>query len=260
MGTLEYDAEASRRLLAIYTTPDVIAQREAFSLALSPRPGEKILDIGSGPGFLTSILAEAVGPEGSITGVDISEPLNEAARAHCSHQGWVEILHGHAANLPLASAAVDAAISTQVFEYVADLDAAIDEVFRVVRCGGRLAVVDTDWDSIVWHSSDRGRMNEILMAWEKHASQPRLPRILAGKLRRAGFSVEVQQVVPLFNPEFNQNTYSNRLIDLIVPFVTGHADIPIAEANAWAHDLRQSGERGDYFFSLNRYLFIATKP
>lgn len=260
MGTLEYDDDASRRLLAVYTTPDVVAQREVFARAVSPRVGERVLDIGSGPGFLASILAEAVGPAGSITGVDISEPLNEAARAHCSHQDWVEILHGDAAKLPFASAAADAAIATQVFEYVADLDAAIAEVFRVVRPEGRVVVVDTDWDSIVWHSSDRDRMNEILLAWEKHAPQPRLPRTLAGRLRRAGFSVEAQHIVPLFNPEFNPNTYSNRLIDLIVPFVTGHAGIPIGEANAWAHDLRTSGERGDYFFSLNRYLFIATKP
>jgi ubiquinone/menaquinone biosynthesis C-methylase UbiE len=136
MGTLEYDEEASRRLLAVYTTPDVAAQREAFARALSPRAGERILDIGSGPGFLVSILAEAVGPAGSITGVDISEPMNEAARAHCNHQGWVEIVHGHATKLPLASATVDAAISTQVLEYVADIDAAIAEIYRVVRSGG----------------------------------------------------------------------------------------------------------------------------
>jgi hypothetical protein len=50
------------------------------------------------------------------------------------------------------------------------------------------------------------------------------------------------------------------MIDLIVPFVIGHAGIPIEKANAWAHDVRESGKRGDYFFSLNRYLFVATKP
>lgn len=260
MGSLEYDEEASRRLLAVYTTPDVAAQREAFARALSPRSGERVLDLGSGPGFLTSLLAEAVGSTGSIIGVDISTPLNDAARANCSHQGWVEIRHADITNLPLADAAVDAAIATQVLEYVANCDAAIAEIFRVVRSGGRVAVVDTDWDSIVWHSSDRDRMNEVLVAWEKHAPQPRLPRTLAGRLRRAGFSIEAQQVVPLFNPEFNQNTYSNRMIDLIVPFVIEHAGIPIERANAWAHDVRELGERGDYFFSLNRYLFVAKRP
>jgi len=260
MGILEYDEEASRRLLAIYTTPDVVAQREMFARALSPRPGERVLDIGSGPGFLASILADAVGPAGSVTGIDISEPLNEAARAHCGHQGWVTILQGDVANLPLADDAVDAVITTQVLEYVPHLDRAIAEMFRVVRPGGRVVAVDTDWDSSVWHSGDRARMNEILHAWEEHATQPRLPRTLGRSLNRAGFSVEGQQVVPLFNPTFDQDTYSNRLIDLIVPFVTDHAGIPVATANAWAQDLRKAGEAGDYFFSLNRYLFIARKP
>jgi hypothetical protein len=63
----------------------------------------------------------------------------------------------------------------------------------------------------------------------------------------------------LFNPGFDPDTYSNRLIDLIVPFVTGRMGIDADEAEAWAKDLRRTGEQGDYFFSLNRYLFVAKK-
>ena len=48
MGTLKYDEEASRRLLAVYTTPDIVAQREIFARALSPRVGERVLDIDLG--------------------------------------------------------------------------------------------------------------------------------------------------------------------------------------------------------------------
>ena len=260
MTTLEFDDKATQRLLAVYTTPDVAAQRETFVSTLAPQPGELLLDVGSGPGFVVSRLADGVGPTGAVCGVEISEPLSAVARANCRHQPWAEIRHGNALQLPLPDDAFDAAISTQVLEYVADVDTAIAEMFRVVRPGGRVVIVDTDWDSIVWHSADPVRMNRILLAWEEHAPHARLPRTLAARLRRAGFRVDAQLVLPMFNPEFGEQTYSNRMIDLILPFVTAQAGIPLAIANQWAADLRESGARGDYFFSLNRYAFVATKP
>ncbi len=259
MTTLEYDERATRRLLAVYTTPDVVAQRKEFVRLLAPQVGERILDVGSGPGFLASAIAIAVESEGAVCGVEISEPLNAVARAHCRHQSWVEIRHADAKQLPLPSAFFDAVISTQVLEYVPDVDVAIAEMFRVVRPGGRVVIVDTDWDSIVWHSLDPGGMNRVLLAWESHAPHPRLPRTLAGQLRRAGFRVDSQQVLPLFNSEFCQQSCSNQMIELIVSFVTVHADVSLAEGSKWAEDIRNAGEQGDYFFSLNRYAFLATK-
>ena len=119
--------------------------------------------------------------------------------------------------------------------------------------------MDTDWDSIVWYSADRERMNCVLAAWVEHAADSYLPRTMANKLRRAGFHIDSQIVIPLFNPVYDPNSYSNRIIDLIVPFVTGRNGISSDEADGWAQDLRQSGERGEYFFRLNRYLFLAKK-
>jgi len=119
--------------------------------------------------------------------------------------------------------------------------------------------VDTDWDSIVWHSTNREQMNRILVAWEQHAADAYLPRTMANRLRRAGFRVESQQAIPLFNPSYDPNTYSNRIIDLIVSFVIGRNGITRDEAEGWAKGLRRTGEQGNYFFSLNRYLFVAEK-
>jgi ubiquinone/menaquinone biosynthesis C-methylase UbiE len=259
MTVLEYDNEATKRLLAVYVTPDVIAQRNQFLRTLDPQPGERGLDVGSGPGFLVTAIAEAVGSSGSVCGVDISEPLLAVARSNCAHQSWVEFRHGDATKLPFPGDAFDAVISTQVLEYVCDVDAALAEMHRVVRPGGRGVIVDTDWDSLVWHSPNRERMIRILRVWEKHAADPYLPRTMGNRLRGAGFRVESQQVIPLFNADYDPNTYSNRVIDLIVPFVAERGGIDVDEAKAWAQEVREFGERGEYFFSLNRYLFLATK-
>jgi len=257
MAELLFDEEATKRLLAAYVTPDVEAQRDQFVRALGPHTGERVLDVGSGPGFLAGAIAHAVGPGGRVSGVDISEPLLAVARSHCAHQSWVEFRHADATRLPFADHAFDAAVSIQVLEYVRDVDAALAEIHRVLRPGGRVVIVDTDWDSIVWRCADRERMNRILAAWEPHAADSYLPRTMAGRLHRAGFRVESQRVIPLFNPVFDPNSYSNRIMDLMVSFVAGRDGITRDEAEAWAADLRQSGARGEYFFSLNRYLFLA---
>jgi len=108
-------------------------------------------------------------------------------------------------------------------------------------------------------SPDRARMNRILKTWEQHAADPFLPRTLAKRLIRAGFQVHSQKIIPIYNAEFRQNTYSNRLIDLIIPFVVNTGNITKVEAEAWAQDLRERGQNGEYFFSLNRYFFLAKK-
>ena len=194
-----------------------------------------------------------------VCGIDISESLLSAARRHCAHRPWVEFRQADATAVPFPDRAFDAAISTQVLEYVRDVDAALAEIHRVLRPGGRVVIVDTDWDSIVWDSPNRERMSRILAAWEQHAADVHLPRTLARRLSQAGFRTQLQRVVPLFNPSYDPNTYSNRIIDLIVPFVSGRNGITRDEAEGWANELRQSGKHGSYFFSLNRYLFVAHK-
>ena len=68
MAMLEFDDRAARHIQRVYATPDVVAQREQVLALLSAQPGERILDVGSGPGYLVASLADAVGPAGSCTG------------------------------------------------------------------------------------------------------------------------------------------------------------------------------------------------
>jgi ubiquinone/menaquinone biosynthesis C-methylase UbiE len=259
-ASLQFDQDASNRLVAMYVTPDLVNQRNQVLQTFSIHPGDRVLDVGSGPGFLASSMGDAVGSLGWVCGVDISEPLLEVAKAHCAHQPWVEFRLSDATKLPFPDNQFDIVISTQVLEYVPDVSAALKELHRVLRPAKRAVILDTDWDSIVWHSTNAVRMNRILAAWEEHTADPHLPRTLARKLRQAGFQVEAQRIIPMFNPVFIPNTFSNLLIDLITPFVTDRQGVTRDEAMAWAQDLRERGEDEEYFFSLNRYLFIAKKP
>jgi len=258
--SLQYDKAASDSLLAMYLTSDMVDQRNWILQILGLHHGDRILDVGSGPGLLASAMGEAVGESGWVCGIDISKPLISIAKAYCAHQPWVDFRYGDAAKILLPDGHFDTVVSTQVLEYLPDVSIALAELYRILRPGGSAVILDTDWDSIVWHTTDPVRMNRVLTVWEEHAVNPHLPRTLARDLRGANFQIEAQQVVSIFNPVFTPDTFSNRLIDLIVSFVSDRKGVTPDEALAWAQDLRQLGEKQEYFFSLNRYLFLAKKP
>jgi arsenite methyltransferase len=261
---VRFDEATSRRLAATYTTPDIVAQRAAIHTALNLHAGERVLDIGSGPGYLAREMAELIGPGGTVHGVDISENMLAIARTTGPAPGSgaplglapVEFSAGEANTLPFPDASFDAVTVTQVYEYVAEVAAALTEAHRVLRPGGRLLVLDTDWDSIVWRSGDADRMRRVLTAWDQHLADPYLPRRLTGLLTDAGFGTTHRAVLPLLNAGYRADTYSAGLIGFIRAFVPGRDGLTAAEVSAWAEDLVTLGE--DYFFSLNRYLFVAT--
>src|SRR6478736_2727442 len=155
---LHFDEATSRKVEALYLTPDVVAQRCQVLKALELRQGERILDIGSGPGLLAYDIAASVGRDGSVCGIDISEDMLAMSKKRCVDQSWTEFQKADATKLPYPDDSFDAAVSTQVYEYVADVPAALAELHRVIRPGSRVVVVDTDYGSLVIHTEHEARM------------------------------------------------------------------------------------------------------
>jgi len=250
---LEFDEETAKQVEATYQAPDVVEQRRATRAILALQPGEHVLDIGSGPGFLAAEMAAEVGPDGRVHGIDSSEVMLASARRR---EAPVEYGTGDALALPFPDEQFDVAVCTQVYEYVEDIAAALTEARRVLRAGGRLLVLDTDWDSIVWHSGDRARMERVLAAWAEHLADPYLPRRLPGLLRATGLQPRKSVIVPILNVGADRDTFSAGMSRIVTAYVVGRGLISEAEATAWEQDLAGLGD--DYFFSLNRYLFIAS--
>jgi arsenite methyltransferase len=86
-----------------------------------------------------------------------------------------------------------------------------------------------------------------------------LPRSLASQLRAAGFQVNQPEVLVLLNSEYRPDTYSVANGEIMADFAVARGGLTREEANAWLADLDQLGRDGRYFFSLNRYLFLATR-
>jgi arsenite methyltransferase len=259
-NAFQFDQALAQRMESVYKTSDAARRRQAILDSLGLQPGEQVLDIGTGPGFLAREMASLVGPAGKVLALDTSAPMLELAKTRCSGIPWIELQQGDAADLPVADGSFDVAVSIQVFEYVAAVMKPLAEMHRSLRPGGRGVVVSTDWHSFVWHSRDKARMEKVLTAFVEHCAIPDLPRTLGAKLKQVGFTVQDSRVIVQFNPAFLSNSFSYQAIPIVKSFVPGRNGVTEAEAQAWADELHELGERGEYFFCLNQFLFAVSKP
>lgn len=262
MSQLQFDERAAKAVEAMYLTPDVVAQRARVLEMLAPQPGERVLDIGVGPGLLAQDIARLVGSEGRLVGLDTAPAMITMAKTRLAALPQADCVEGDATKLGFDDAAFDAAVSTQVYEYVADMPKALAELHRVLRPGGRVLILDTDWRSIVWHSSDAARMEKVLACWDDHLADPHLPATLRPLLKRAGFATLRVEIVPMLSAGYQPVSYAAGIMKSIHGFVRTNGarhGLSEAEVQAWYDDQLRLIERGEFFFSLNRYAFFAVR-
>jgi len=108
------------------------------------KPGERVVDLGSGGGFDCFVAAGQVGPEGHVVGVDMTEEMLARSRATAAALGLrqVEFRQGVIEDLPVASGWADAVMSNGVINLCADKRGVFAEIMRVLKPGGRLQFAD----------------------------------------------------------------------------------------------------------------------
>ena len=259
MSQLQFDADTARRVETLYKIHDAARRRELVRKALGAVLGDRILDAGCGPGFYCLELSEVVGSSGSVVGVDNSPAMLQLARARCAGRDNVELLEGEATALPVESGTFDGAVCVQVLEYVSDVDAALLELRRALRPGGRAVVWDVDWATGSIYSRDAALTTRVLRAWDEHLAHPSLPRTLGAHLRAAGFEDVRMDAHAFAASGGDPEKYGAALVPFIATFVAGRQGIGEAEAEAWGAEQLALMEQDEFYFASTQVCFTATK-
>jgi SAM-dependent methyltransferase len=122
--------------------PHPIITRERLEQVLAPKPGERILEIGPGTGYYTLDMAEWIGPEGRVEVFDIQQEFLDHTIRRAEERGFSNVVatQGDATDLPFEDDSIDAVVLTAVLGEIPDRAAALREIERVLRPGGRLVV------------------------------------------------------------------------------------------------------------------------
>lgn len=249
---MEFTGEIAAIQQRLAATQEMAARRLAVVEALSPRRGERVLEVGCGAGLLLRDVGLSVGPHGLAAGVDISADQIEAAALAAEGVPAVKAEQGDMRALDYPEGVFDAAIAVQVLEYVDDVAAALAELRRVLKPGGRLLVLATNWDSAFWHGAEPALTQAMLAEWRHHAPHPNLPATLSPLLAAARFRAIRQLPVPIVNPSLHENAFAYWIARLMA------AQAVDGPGAAWLAQLEAAEVADEFFFSSVPILTTAT--
>jgi ubiquinone/menaquinone biosynthesis C-methylase UbiE len=164
------EPERFARYDAMFKLDDARADKLLAPLALAP--GQTALDLGCGPGYVAAQIARLVGTNG---------------RVHALDEKRVEVQHLTGDRFPLPDASCDRALAKNVLEYVPSVEATLRELYRVLKPGGTLTAMDSDWAFVLIEPLTPDEVRELFSAAAPAFREPYIGRKLRAAFRRAGF-------------------------------------------------------------------------
>jgi len=259
MPTDKFDKQAAARIDRSYQTPEIVNQRLRTLAGLALEDGESVLDAGCGTGLLLEQQALAVGSSGRAEGIDYSEDMLAQARIRCADLPQVGLRQGSVESLPFDDASFDALSCVQCLLYVDDLDRALAEFHRVLKPGGRIAVLETDWTGAILNSHDQALTQRIFDAWDLACANPNLPKRLRPLLAGLGFGALRVEAIPVLNASYSENSFSAGMLKNYAGSARKRELITGQESRDWLAGIDALIRDDAYFFCVNRFLFTAVK-
>ena len=225
------------------------ALRTSTAERLVPAPGRTVLDLGCGIGAMAFLLAARSGMTGTIAGVDISSALIEVARRKAGDRRGVEFHVADALAIPYPTGFFDAAYSERVFLYLPDRLAALEELRRVVKPGGQICLVDTDFDSTAIYSGQKNLTRQLTNVIAAAIPNPDSGRELPALVKRAGFKDIQVETFALTTPYQFLVHAARGVLDRAVE----RGAFGKAEVDSWWDEQARLHEAGDF---LHVWLFV----
>jgi len=222
--------------------------------ALAARPGERALDIGSGTGSETRVLAAATG---DAVGVEPNPGLRAVAEQRAANEDGARFVAGDALALPVPDASVDVVWCERVFQHLHEPDRAAAEIARVLRPGGRVALLDSDWGTSILHPVDPEVGAAISRTARTMAANPLSGRQLTGQLTAAGLVVTDIGSQALIQDHREVNKL---LVQMIGERAVAAGELTEAQRDRLYADLDAAAARGALHMSVTMFGVIARHP
>lgn len=227
--------------------------------ALRLRDGSRAADIGCGAGDDAFRLAELVGAHGAALGVDLSEAMvSEAARRFEATRN-LEFVCAGADRLPFADGTLDAIRADRVLIHVPDPEAAIGEMVRVLRPGGRIVLSEPDMVGFWVSSGDREMSGAVGQAIAGSCRNPFLPRDMGVIFRDMGLREVEHWAIALVSGDFST---VNRVVqfEMVAQALKAAGAVPADRIDDWWNDQLERNVAGRFCAGLNVMTVAATKP
>jgi len=232
--------------------PDIQQVNLRLCELVAAKPGERLLEVGSGSGVLCRLLAPHLQPDGCMMGVDISPEMAAEARKYALSEGisgGISFETSAAEALPYSDSSFDGAIAARLLLHVSDPDTVIHEMIRIVKPGGRILVMDWDFDTVTVDHPDREQTRRLLH-WrsDHHGGNNWSGRQLWRRLQEAGLqNLSVFPWVTVTHCETDGLTQS--LWRAAQVACEGGA-VSSAEQKAWVKELKNRIQAGTFFASI----------
>ncbi len=219
--------------------------------------GQRVLDLGCGPGFLSLALAEMVGRNGAVHGVDINLRFVADARARAVQRdlSHVHFHHLDSAALPLGDAAVDRVIAKNVLEYVPDLPEPLSEAVWVLAPGGKLHAIDSDWGFVIVEPWGKDTVDRFFAAAAPAFREPHIGR----KLPAAFHAVGLRDIDVRFVPIVDRSGALLSVLRNMRSYIRTFATMPDAEVDELMAQAERGIEEGTYMACLPQFLVTGSK-
>ena len=231
-------------------------KRRTFDL-LSPKPGQRILEVGCGTGEDARNLAARVTPEGRVIALDKSTEMIAEAKKRSEGKGVpLEFVVGDTTDLDFESESFDACRIERTLVHVPDPARAIRELVRVLRGGGRLVAFEPDLEAFVVDSAHRELTRRILRFWCDGFQSVWIARHLSTLFQESGLlDVYVEPHAVVFDFSFANQL----LISGTLERATEAGVLTASEAGLWLADLERARDSGCFFCADMGFIVAGNK-
>jgi ubiquinone/menaquinone biosynthesis C-methylase UbiE len=254
------DAWASY-LAQVAASPEGAAIKERSRELLALQPGESVLDVGCGPGVDTIPFAYSVGPTGHVSGVDADPAMVALANSSALQHGvatWTMHTVAVATALPFNERSFDAWHAERVLQHLpwAQPLAALREARRVLRPGGRMVVVDTDWATLSVPSDTPDVERRLTRLHMSRLANGYIGRTLPRLVRQAGL---IRSAVERFVVELSASSLDFVLLPTEQAALGAHLISPL-EWHVWRRSLEDYRSTGDTGATVAITLVAGRRP